>query len=130
MSSPIGGFYLNAQYREKAARLELSTKPELTVRTSIALDDATIIDDTRSGRVGFECLLENDHVSVRFLAEVISSELVKFTYNLSISHANKEIAQPMQQIVNLTAGEQLSVLVAGSERVKLTASFSYGESMT
>ncbi|WP_076410141.1 hypothetical protein [Shewanella sp. UCD-KL12] len=130
MSSPIGGFYLNAQYREKAARVELATKPELTVRTCIELDNATMIDDTRCGRAGFECLLNNDRVSVCFIAELISSEVVKFTYNVSISHTNSEIAQPMQQVLNLTAGEQLSVLVAGSERVKLTASFNYGKSMT
>ncbi|MPY22930.1 hypothetical protein FM037_04345 [Shewanella psychropiezotolerans] len=124
MSSPIGGFYLNAQYRNKAAKSELTSKPRITLKLRITLDGIPLIDETQTGIAETRCHLDNDHISVTALPTLISDEMIRLEFHILIKHLDSDIATPKQQVLNLELGESLCVLVEGDERLKITTSCS------
>ncbi|AQS37944.1 hypothetical protein Sps_02792 [Shewanella psychrophila] len=124
MSSPIGGFYLNAQYRDKAAKFELTTKPEITLNICIELDGIPLINQTQTVTSESQCHLENDLITVSALPAQISNEMIRLEFHILIKHLDLEIPKPKQQVLNLEPNESLCALVEGDERLKVTASCS------
>ena len=124
MSSPIGGFYLHAQYRNKAAKFELMSKPKVTLKLRIALDGIPLIDETQTGTAETKCHLDNDHISVTALPTLITDEMIRLEFHILIKHLDSDIATPKQQVLNLEPGESLCILVEGEERLTITASCS------
>ena len=122
MSSPIGGFYLHAQYRNKAAKFKLASKPNITLKLRIALDGIPLIDETQTGTAETKCHLDNDHISVTALPTLIPNEMIRLEFHILIKHSDSNITRPKQQVLNLELGESLCVLVEGDERLTITAS--------
>ncbi|WP_299792832.1 hypothetical protein [uncultured Shewanella sp.] len=122
MSSPIGGFYLNAQYRKKAEKFELSVKPRLSLTLELWLDEMTIIKDTQTCQADMECHFSNPEANISVLPTIGSNGVIRIIFSIIIEHHDKDIAKPKQQVINVDSGESLSTLVEGNERVKLKIS--------
>lgn len=122
MSSPIGGFYLNAQYRKKAAKFELSNKPTLTVAVEVSIEGNTVIIETQTCTAEHEFQISSNHVSLKVLPTVINAQMIRLAFALDFQSRQFNSLQSRKQIVNLSPGERLSVLMEGDEHIKLTTS--------
>jgi len=122
MSSPIGGFYLNAQYRKKAEKFELSSKPKLNITIALQLDDDTILNDSQIGLADIECRFSSSQAAISLHPTVTTTGMIQLDCSITIEYQDDDIAQTKQQVVNIESGETLSTLVEGNERVKLKIS--------
>jgi len=123
MSSPIGGFYLNAQYRKKAEKFELSSKPKLNITIELQLDDDDIIlNDSQISLADIECRFSSSQATISLHPTVTTTGMIRLDCSITIEHQDDDIAQTKQQVVNIESGETLSTLVEGNERVKLIIS--------
>lgn len=122
MSSPIGGFYLNAQYRKKAEKFELSSKVKLTLTIELQLDEVSIIDDTQTTLADIECRFSGAEANISALPTITSTGMIQINCSIKIEHQDRDIAQSKQQTINIEPGESLSTLVEGDERVRLKIS--------
>ena len=122
MSSPIGGFYLNAQYRKKAEKFELSSKPKLNITIALQLDDDTILNDSQIGLADIECRFSSSQAAISLHPTVTTTGMIQLDCSITIEYQDDDIAQTKQQVVNIESGETLSTLVEGNERVKLIIS--------
>jgi len=121
MSSPIGGFYLNALYRKKAEKFELSSKPKLNITIALQLDDDTILNDSQIGLADIECRFSSSQAAISLHPTVTTTGMIRLDCSITIEYQDDDIAQT-KQVVNIESGETLSTLVEGNERVKLKIS--------
>jgi len=121
MSSPIGGFYLNAQYRKKAEKFELSSKPKLNITIALQLDDDIILNDSQIGLADIECRFSSSQATISLHPTVTTTGMIRLDCSITIEYQDDDIAQT-KQVVNIESGETLSTLVEGNERVKLKIS--------
>ncbi|RTR30620.1 hypothetical protein [Shewanella atlantica] len=122
MSSPIGGFYLNAQYRKKAEKFELSTKPKLSISIELQLDDGIILNESQISSADIECRFSTAQAAISLHPTVTSTGMIQLDSSIKIKHPDEDIAQMKQQVVNIESGETLSTLVEGNERIRLKIS--------
>ncbi len=122
MSSPIGGFYLNAQYRKKAEKFELSSKPKLNIAIELRLDDCIILNDSQISLADLECQFSTSQVAIYLHPTVATTGMIRLDCSIKIEHQDDDIAQTKQQLVNIESGETLSTLVEGNERIRLKTS--------
>ncbi len=126
MNSPIGGFYLNAQYRKKAEQFELSSKPKLTITIELQLDSSIILSDSQICLADIECQFSTPQAAISLLPTVTATGMIQLDCSIKIEHTDDDIAMMKQQIVNIESGESLSTLVEGNDRIRLKVSCDIG----
>ena len=118
MSSPIGGFYLNAQYKKQAEKFEIETKPKLMLTLQLLYEGALLIETTKPAIADKALLIENDRVSITLTPTLISTDLIQIHSLIVMNTLNS--THTLQQIMTIESGEQLSTLVEGDNKIQLT----------
>lgn len=118
MSSPIGGFYLNAQYKKQAEKFELESKPNLTFTLQLLFEGRCLIDTSEQVLIDNELIIKNDEVAITLTPTILSEKLIRVHSVISINQLNP--AQAPQQVMTIESGEQLTTLVEGDSRIQLT----------
>ncbi|ACA85078.1 hypothetical protein [Shewanella woodyi] len=118
MSSPIGGFYLNAQYRKQADQFELDNKLKLELTIKLELDGKCLIEAAKSSLSDSALLLDNEQVTITLTPSVISETLIQIHSEIIIKQFDP--IKTLQQQLTIESGEQLSTLVEGEPHLQLT----------
>lgn len=118
MSSPIGGFYLNAQYKKKAEKFELENKPNLAFTLQLLFEGRCLIDTSDQVLIDNELLIKNDEVAIALTPTLISANLIRVHSLITINQPSS--THTAQQIITIESGEQLTTLVEGDSKTQLT----------
>ncbi|MFT5234928.1 MAG: hypothetical protein ACI90A_000290 [Shewanella sp.] len=118
MSSPIGGFYLNAQYKKQADKFELANKTTLELTLQLLYKGSCLVDVSEQALVDNELIIKNDEVSITLTPTLISTNLIQIHSRISINQLNSTLTA--QQIMTIESGEQLTTLVEGDNKIQLT----------
>ncbi|MEC4727469.1 hypothetical protein HWQ46_18145 [Shewanella sp. D64] len=118
MSSPIGGFYLNAQYKRQADKFEIETETKLELSLQLLYEETLLIDTTKPAIVNKALLIENERCSIILTPSLISENLIQIHSLITINHLHS--THTAQQIITIEFGEQLTTLVEGDSKIQLT----------
>jgi hypothetical protein len=120
MSSPIGGFYLNAQFKKQAEKFELENKPNLALTLQLLFEGSCLIDTSVQVLIDNELLIKNDKVAITLTPTLLSANLIQVHSLVIINQTNS--THTAQQIMTIESGEQLTTLVEGDSKIQLTLS--------
>lgn len=120
MSSPLGGFYIAAHNRKKAAQDTEKNKVRFSADITLMFDEVEVLVQSPLLCADEPCRLDSKHASIAITPAVLSSGLISLKCDVMAKgkYANKGTIGEQQ--LNIEPGEAVSTLVAGNCGVKLT----------
>ena len=115
MSSPLGGFYIEARNRNTKRQFEQGSRVQIKLVLKLETDKQTVFEQTQSVYCGETNTFENEAFSVLVKSEILGSGLLQVD-----CHISGEEGFIANQIVHIEHGESLTTLLAGKMDTKLT----------
>ena len=119
MSSPLGGFYIGAYNRKKAAQEEQKSRVKLTADVALHFDDKCVLEQQLLIEVGIKALLSSDSAQIELTSSISDSGLCCLVLDVTGKGAFDSWGEIGAQQVNLARGDSLTTQVCGNERVKI-----------
>jgi hypothetical protein len=119
MSSPLGGFYIGAYNRKKAAEVEQENRVKLTADIALYFDDKSVFEQQLSIEVGIQGLFGSDSAQIEVTSSISDSGLCCLELDVTGKGAFEDFGNIGAQQVNLAPGDSLTTQVCGNERVKV-----------
>lgn len=123
MSSPLGGFYVNAYNRDKKTEHEQNTQARFNVKIAVFCDDKLIIDGDVGLIDGHQDQWQNRHCRLDLTATQ-KDDLCQFHCRFIGKGQYADASLNGEQLLNVELNEELSCQIAANERLKLTVTIS------
>ncbi len=117
MSSPIGGFYLAAQQRQKQRQAENQARVPLLLAMQLLMNDNEIIKLEERIHLGEEHEINLHQTRLQIRTQQLESNLIQLDLTLGLGETPAETS--MQQSLTVALNEYLSSLMAEDERYQL-----------
>ncbi len=119
MSSPLGGFYIGAYNRKKAAEQEQKARVKLTADVALYFDGQCVFEQQLFIEVGIKGLFSSDSAQIEVTSSISDSGLCCLELDVCGKGAYEHLGKIGAQQVNLAPGDSLTTQVCANERVKV-----------
>ena len=119
MRSPLGGFYIGAYNRKKAAETEQDNRVKINADVALYFDDKCVFEQQLLIEVGIKSLFSSESAEIEVTSSISDSGLCCLVLDVSGKGAFDSWGAIGAQQVNLAPGDSLTTQVCGNERVKV-----------
>ena len=128
MSSPLGGFYINARNRNTARKADMANRLKLNVYINLQHQGITLIDQIQPVLSEQNTRIESDTAIIDIIITSTANQLLNIDCQATHKHANDQATSLGQQTLSLSLEETLTTLLAGDENTRLTVQITQNES--